>query len=268
MRKKIKIDEIVTFLFLSLGMLYSVQGYTAEQNGTVLTEPNWTIQVGIMPINWPVYKGSDELETIAFPYFSVEYKNRYFIHAIDGIGVYVKDTPKYKVGLSLGYVIGREESDSSDLQGLGDIENGAAFNLFGEYRIGLYSFSSKLTQRLSDENDGFTIDLDAAYTHFVNQTTVIKPALITSIANSRYHQSFFGIDETQANASGLSVYKPDAGITSAGVQIDVLRVFANRWNLFAQAKYERLLDDVEKSPIVLDENQYTIALGIAYQFRR
>ncbi len=96
--------------------------------------------------------------------------------------------------------------------------------------------------------------------------TLVKPEIIVNIANSQYAETYFGINDTQAAASGLNTYSPSAGIKSAGVQIDVMRMFTNKWSLLGQIKYERMLGDAADSPIVLDENQYALGLAAVYEF--
>lgn len=227
---------------------------------------DWTIQVGALSIYWQVYEGSDEFESLASPYISAEYKDRYFIDLIDGIGVNFRNDEQVRLAASIAYITGRDESDSDNLQGIGDINDGAALNLLSEYRFGKYSIGGKFINQLSGDNTGFVVDASAGYTSIIANTTVVKTALIASVASSRYTESYFGINDTQAAASGLDSYKPGAGVKSAGLQVDVLRAFANHWNLLGQVKYERLLGDTADSPIVLDENQYTVAIGAAYQF--
>lgn len=242
------------------------QSAMLEGSQGAIAQSDWTSQVGVLAIYWQVYEGSDEFESTGFPYFSFEYQNRYFLHVSDGIGINFRNDGIVRLAASIAYAAGRDESDADNLLDLGDISDGATLNLLTEYQFGLYSIGGKISNQISGDNTGLLVDTHVAYTHIIAHTTVVKPALIASIANSRYAETYFGINEAQAASGGLDSYSPGGGLKSAGLKLDVLSVFANQWNLVGQVKYERLLSDTADSPIVLDENQFTVALGVAYQF--
>ncbi len=267
-RKSVAWPVIILLLLVSLlpRITLAEQSSMLEEGQGAVAQSDWISQIGVLAIHWQVYEGSDEFESTGFPYFSFEYQNRYFLHIIDGIGINFRNDGKVRLAASIAYATGRDESDADNLVGLGDISDGATLNLSTEYKFGLYSIGGKITNQITGDNTGLLVNTNVAYTHIIANTTVVKPALIASIANSRYTETYFGVNEDQAAASGLNSYSPGAGLKSAGVKVDVMRVFANQWNLVGQVKYERLLGDTADSPIVLDKNQFTVALGVAYQF--
>ncbi len=261
------VRRLLLFGALFTGVCLAAEASESEQgNGAPVNPSDWTIQIGVLSAYWPEFEGSDEFEPEAMPYLSFEYQDRYFIHFTDGIGVNFRKDDNVRLAASIAYAGGRDESDADELQGVGDINGGATLNLFSEYQLGKVSFDGKLVHQFSGDNTGFLVDAGVGYTFIIANTALVKPALIASFASSRYTHTYFGINVAQAQSSGLDTHDAGAGLKNVGLQVDLLRPFANHWNVLGQFKYERLLGDTADSPIVLDVNQYSVGLGIAYQF--
>ena len=72
-----------------------------------------------------------------------------------------------------------------------------------------------------------------------------------------------------ALATGLPEYRPGGGIHSVGVASGASYQLSNRWGLFGFARYERLVGDAAKSPIVREygsRNQVSAGIGVNYTF--
>ena len=70
-------------------------------------------------------------------------------------------------------------------------------------------------------------------------------------------------------ASGLPVYRPGGGIHAVAAASGLSYQFNPRFGLFGYARYERLVGDAAKSPIVRDlgsRNQLSGGLGLSYTF--
>lgn len=90
-----------------------------------------------------------------------------------------------------------------------------------------------------------------------------------SFSDARYQQAFFGIDASASLASGLPAYRPGGGIHAVGVASGLSTQFNGRFGLFGFARYERLVGDAAKSPIVREygsRNQLFAGLGLSYTF--
>ena len=85
----------------------------------------------------------------------------------------------------------------------------------------------------------------------------------------RYQRAYFGVDEEAALAAGLPLYRPDAGIHAVAVTSGLSHQFNPRFGMFGYARYERLVGDAGKSPIVREfgsRNQLSGGLGLSYTF--
>lgn len=90
-----------------------------------------------------------------------------------------------------------------------------------------------------------------------------------SFSDGRYQRAYFGVDSGASLASGLPAYRPDGGIHSVGVASGLTYQLSPKFGLFGFAKYERLVGDAAKSPIVRElgsRTQLSAGLGLTYTF--
>ena len=95
----------------------------------------------------------------------------------------------------------------------------------------------------------------------------IGPRLLFS--DGRYQRSFFGVDPAAAAASRLPLYRPGGGIHAAALTSGLSYQFNPRFGLFGFARYERLVGDAARSPIVRQlgsRNQMSAGAGLSYTF--
>jgi outer membrane protein len=89
------------------------------------------------------------------------------------------------------------------------------------------------------------------------------------ISNARYQRAYFGVHPAVALASGLPVYRPGGGVHALALTSGATYQFNPKWGLFGYARYERLVGDAAKSPIVRavgSRNQMSAGLGLSYTF--
>lgn len=95
----------------------------------------------------------------------------------------------------------------------------------------------------------------------------VGPRLLLS--DDRYQRAWFGVDADSAVNSGLPQYRPDAGIHAVGATSGVTYQLSPRWGLFGFGRYERLVGDAAKSPIVRElgsRDQFSAGAGLTYSF--
>jgi outer membrane protein len=95
----------------------------------------------------------------------------------------------------------------------------------------------------------------------------IGPRVLFS--DSRYQRAYFGVSPAAALASGLPAYRPSGGIRGIAAASSISYQFDPRWGLFGYGRYERLVGDAAKSPIVRElgsRNQLSGGLGLSYTF--
>ena len=96
----------------------------------------------------------------------------------------------------------------------------------------------------------------------------IGPRLLVS--SGRYQRAYFGVTPEAALAAGLPVYRPDGGIHGVAATSGMQVALGGALGLFGYARYERLVGDARRSPIVREfgsANQLSAGLGLNYTFR-
>ncbi|MCC2975461.1 MipA/OmpV family protein [Sphingomonas sp. PL-96] len=91
-----------------------------------------------------------------------------------------------------------------------------------------------------------------------------------TLTNDRYHRAYFGVDPASAAASGLSAYKADGGLQAVGAGTGFLYQLTPRWGLYSYAKYDRLVADAGRSPVVRafgSRNQLSGGVALSFTFR-
>jgi outer membrane protein len=95
----------------------------------------------------------------------------------------------------------------------------------------------------------------------------VGPRLLFS--NGRYQRAYFGVDAEAAVATGLPAYRPDGGVHAVALTSGLSHQFNPRFGMFGFARYERLVGDAGKSPIIREfgsRNQLSGGLGLSYTF--
>ena len=89
------------------------------------------------------------------------------------------------------------------------------------------------------------------------------------LSSARYQRAYFGVTPEAALATGLPVYEPDGGVHAVAAASGLSYQFSNRFGMFGFARYERLVGDAGKSPIVRElgsRNQLSGGVGLSYTF--
>ena len=88
-------------------------------------------------------------------------------------------------------------------------------------------------------------------------------------SDGRYQRAYFGLNPQASLATGLPTYRPGSGVYGVAMASGLSYQFDKRWGMFGYARYERLVGDAAKSPIVREfgsRNQLAGGLGLNYTF--
>jgi outer membrane protein len=95
----------------------------------------------------------------------------------------------------------------------------------------------------------------------------IGPRVLFS--DARFQRAYFGVTPAASLATGLASYRPGGGIYGVAVASGALYQLNDRWGLFGFARYERLVGDAARSPIIREfgsRNQLSGGIGLNYTF--
>jgi outer membrane protein len=90
-----------------------------------------------------------------------------------------------------------------------------------------------------------------------------------TISDGRYHRAYFGVTPAESARTGLAAYRPGGGIEALGATAGFLKQLDKRFGLYSYAKYDRLVGDAARSPVVRfhgSRDQFSAGLALTYTF--
>lgn len=90
-----------------------------------------------------------------------------------------------------------------------------------------------------------------------------------SFTNRRYQRSYFRLDPADAVRVGAAPFDPGGGFQSVGAASSAIYQFSRTWGVSGYAKYDRLIDDPARSPVVRvfgSRNQFAGGAALTYTF--
>ncbi len=248
----------------------------------VLAEGDWQGSIGIGAESGPEFLGSSETETSAMPMFELIWRDRIFIGP-GGIG-YAFNADAFTASASVGYDSGRDESDSVFLNGLGDIDGGATFNLEFEYELGPVTPYLEVTKYTKgSEGVSATVGVEGmiplrvltgrmsmADMGRLDSPGEAGPMLIAGLSadwgNDDFNQTYYGVSGAQSVSSGLGQYTATSGFHAVNLEVGVRVPVTDHWNLGASVTYSELMGDAKDSPFVQDTSGTSVGIFAMYNF--
>lgn len=211
----------------------------------------------------PEYEGSDKFSVMPVPLLSFSFNESI---NVDPMGleftVFRRDNLSFR--LAVQHEGGRDEDDSDDLEGMGNIDS--AFKLGGtvNYNIGAWEVYGTV-EKLFGGSDGVQMIAGAVYTYEAFPFLLSAGGSATW-SNSDYMSTFFGVDAGQAERSGYATYDASAGIKRVDAEVLLTYLMTEHWVLRAQAGLGYLVGDAADSPIVQRKLQPNAMLMLGYRF--
>ncbi|MGE4063287.1 MAG: MipA/OmpV family protein [Rhodospirillaceae bacterium] len=288
--------KITTRLALVLGALFAATAPARAQNISVndfatsmtdtlqaaidlLPQEITNIRLGLGPSLSPYYEGDDKHNLSLIPAVSLRYEdlievnnnevriiafNRLFNAEAGELG-----SGSLRIGPTLSVDFGRDEGDSPDLIGLGDVDTSLEFGAFVAYTQGRMRLRARARHDVISGHGGGTLRLDAAYTVFRAAPVALGVNAYSTWATAKYMRSYFGITPPQSAASGLPVFAPGSGFKDFGADVSANFIAASQWALVANVGYKRLVGDAADSPLVSQRgsaNQMYFQAFVVYSF--
>jgi MipA family protein len=251
----------------ALGLLASSPAGATDLFGSGPLE----VQAGGMVIVAPKYDGSKDYQVFGVPLVAPAGTEEYGFIQFRGpedLRVRVINWNGFEAGPLTGWRFDRDESDSSTLKGLGDIDGGLVLGGYAAYHFGAFTpFVSYSNQVTGDDTGGLLrFGVEAPVT-VISGVKMIGQVGATW-ADDDYMDAFFSVTAAQAAASPTinSPYNAEAGIKDVYIGLNASVPLSDRWNLKVLGQYSRLVGDAADSPIVESENQFFGGLGLTYQF--
>ena len=213
------------------------------------------------------YQGSDERSTLLIPLLNYQWANGWFAGVANGIGYNFSNSPQTQFGLRLTVDKGRKENHASALRGMGNVDPAAEFGAFFNYSLpkGLF-LTSSVRYGAGVRKKGLVVDLGAGWLTAIAPNWHLGAGVGFTLANADYMQSFFGVTEAQAAASGYGVYPAGAGARDVRANVAVTYSVDQRTSVTAALSASSLLGDAKGSPLTRKQTSGSVVVGISHAF--
>ena len=227
------------------------------------------VRVGVGGQNRPAAIGADRREWAPLFDFALQRGPGPFDFEApdDNFDIELFEKDGFSAGPVANYQAGRKNRDFGERVGKvpNTIEAGAfvqyqlseAFRLRGEVRKGVGGHNGLIA----------SFGADAVWRD--GDRYVFSAGPRVNFTNSRYQREFFGVSAERSLITGLDEFDPDGGLQSIGATSGVNYRVSGPFGLFGFARFERLVGDAGKSPIVRElgsRSQMSAGLGVTYTF--
>lgn len=235
---------------------------------------DWDIRLGAGALYQPEYEGSDEYKVAPLPMVMINYRDMVFLRGpMLGANVLTWQGPrpndKLQVGPLVRYQFGRDEDDSDDLRGMGDIDAAVELGGFVTYSTGPWSAGLTLFRDVSGSHDGLTAKVSAGNRLPLGPKLMLRSEISAIWADDNYTETFFGVTAAQSARSGMRQYRAEGGFKDAGITFDLDYTLTEHWGLTGRLGYKHLLGDAADSPLVEGRgsaDQLSSGLFVNYKF--
>lgn len=231
---------------------------------------DYRVRLGLGAQVIPEYIGADKLQVA--PFFDIDIArgdHQFRFEAPDDkFGIGVIDSGGFTFGPALNIESSRKDSDVG--APVGKVKTTFEAGAYAQYEANdSFRVRADLLQGVNGHKGLVgSIGADKIWRDGDKYVFSVGPRVMFS--DAKYQRAYFGVTPAVALATGLPAYRPSGGIHAVAVASGLSTQFNERFGMFGYARYERLVGDAAKSPIVRaygSRNQYSAGLGLNYTFR-
>ncbi len=235
----------------------------------------WSAAVGVVVSAGPEYAGAARVGSTVQPGFGLRWgrvslasRSSFAVRSSEpgargGLRVELLRSERWRSSLGLRWDSGRDESDSTDLQGLGDVRGTLRARLSLGYRIDeRWRLSGAVSADTLGRGGGWLGDLGLSRDWRPSPSTGLSAGAVLGFAGARWQQNYFGITPAQSLSSGYAAYAPGAGLRDVALSFGGRSTLTPRWAVFYGASVSRLVGPAVNSPLVRQRQGWGLSAGI------
>lgn len=244
---------------------------TGEAETKEAKEPR-RIRVALGPQFVPAYPGADNLSLSPLVDVAVARGNEPFDFeaADESFGFPVIKTKGFSFGPAFNFQTGRKRNESH--VGIDEVGTTIELGGFAQYWIAPGLRAHVEVRQGVNGHKGLVSNVGLDYVARDGDRWLFALGPRVSLSNAKYQDAWFRVTPREAAATGLPAYDPDgAGIHAVGANATGLYQLTPRWGLYGFAKYDRLVGDAARSPVVRgigSRNQLSGGVGLSFTFGR
>jgi outer membrane protein len=253
---------------LLMGSALAQEPAHEPQTGTASAPESSPTLLGAGAYAIPVYPGSSAVEVRPVPVIDITAWNRLFVRSGYGAGLYLWHKPSSDAGVSIDAdLLHRYEADDTRLSGLGNVGRTARANVFITGKCARMDTTVKLSTDIGGEGHGSVVDIELARSHSITPKLGVRGGVGTTWTNAHYMRTFFGVDTQHSARSGLPMFSPDSGFSSARLFFSAQYEIRPHWQISGQTYVGRLRGDAADSPITRKRSYVGGGIFLAYVVR-
>lgn len=227
------------------------------------------VRVGLGAQFRPEYIGADKRELAPLVDLSIARAGKQFDFAApdDNFDLKIFSEGGFSAGPVANFQRGRKNSDVG--APVGKVRSTFEAGAFVQYEV---SESVRLRSEVRKGiggHKGVVGGLGADYVWRDGDRYVVSVGPRLLLSDARYQRAWFGVSPEASLATGLAQYRPDAGVHAIAATSGANFQLSRSFGLFGFARYERLVGDAAKSPLVRglgSKNQSSAGIGLTYLF--
>lgn len=230
---------------------------------------DWKFSLGAGVGAAPDYEGSDDYEAVPIILARAQQGHRY----LDLVGTTLRanliGSPVFSAGPVINYRGERDDVESDAVDDLDNVDEAIELGAFLGFTYQGMLARISVTQDVNDAHEGMLVELVGGYQARFSPTLALTTTVTGTWADDDYMDTYFGIDDGDAAASGLDEFEAEEGFKDVGVGLRLAWGGGTGWGMTGIASYKRLLNDAEDSPVVDDvgdENQLFAGVAVTYGF--
>lgn len=192
-----------------------------------------------------------------------------FVAPDESFGATVLRGANWQVGPVLGFEGRRRRRDTDGL--LPKVGTTVELGGFAQYQLTpAFRLRTEVRQGIGG-HEGLIGTVGADYVAREGDRWLFSLGPRATFANRRYQRAYFDVPAAVAANTALPAFRADGGLQAVGATAGFIYQLGPRWGLYGYAKYDRLVGDADRSPVVRrfgSRNQPSGGLGLTYTFGR
>jgi outer membrane scaffolding protein for murein synthesis (MipA/OmpV family) len=260
---------------LSLGLVWPAWAQYIALPDDAQPARRWGAAVGAVASVGPEYAGAARTGSSVQPGFGLRWgrvslssRSSFAVRSNEpaaqgGLRVELLRSERWRSSLGLRWDSGRDEGDSPDLQGLGDVRGTLRARVSLGYRIDdRWRLAGAVAVDTLGRGGGWVGQAGLSRGWPLSPDTSLSAGAVLGFAGARWQQNYFGITPEQSQRSDYAAYAPGGGLRDLVLSLGGRSTLTPRWAVFYGASVSRLVGPATASPLVRQRNGWGLSAGI------
>jgi outer membrane scaffolding protein for murein synthesis (MipA/OmpV family) len=257
--KEFKMHTFLTclaFAFLTTSVIAEMQPDTLSVGAGIMVKPRYAGSSGVKIVPIPMLNAS----------YSLAESQRLYWQGLEA-GYAYQATENFEIGLAAGIDMGRDTQDDDKLYGLAEVDKTLELGPVLTYK---WNENWKLqaqtkTDITGNGHNGSVARAKVGYSTMLGRGFILGANAGVTMASADYMESYFDVPASAARADRPS-YDANAGLHSLNLGANMVYPVAGKWSVLANVGADYLVGDAADSPLVQQNLQPRVLVGLSYRF--